>query len=98
MSDGEFAGKVVLVTGAASGLGRAASIRFASEGGRVCLVDINADGLAETARRIEEAGGECASMAGDLGNPAVDADRALLEAAGVQASWQLTPELMADAA
>ena len=71
MSDGEFAGKVVLVTGAASGLGRAASIRFASEGGRVCLVDINADGLAETARRIEEAGGECASMAGDLGNPAV---------------------------
>ncbi|WP_230280525.1 MULTISPECIES: SDR family NAD(P)-dependent oxidoreductase [Croceicoccus] len=71
MSAGEFAGKVVLVTGAASGLGRAASIRFASEGGRLCLVDINADGLAETARRIEEAGGECASMAGDLGDPAV---------------------------
>jgi meso-butanediol dehydrogenase / (S,S)-butanediol dehydrogenase / diacetyl reductase len=70
MSAGEFAGKVILVTGAASGLGRAASLRFAGEGGRLCLVDINADGLAETARRIEAAGGECVSMAGDLGDPA----------------------------
>ena len=52
MSKGEFDGKVVLVTGAASGLGRASSIRFATEGAKLCLVDLNADGLAETARRI----------------------------------------------
>ena len=70
MSMGEFAGKVVLVTGAASGLGRAASIRFAAEGAKLCLVDLNADGIAETARQIGEAGGQSTAFAGDLGDPA----------------------------
>lgn len=70
MSKGEFAGKVVLVTGAASGLGRAASLRFAAEGARLCLVDLNQDGLTETARRIAEAGGASVVYAGDLGDPA----------------------------
>ena len=45
MKKGEFDGKVVLITGAASGLGRAASVRFAREGARVCLADINSAGL-----------------------------------------------------
>jgi meso-butanediol dehydrogenase/(S,S)-butanediol dehydrogenase/diacetyl reductase len=58
MSKGEFAGKTVLVTGAASGLGRAASLRFAAEGAKLCLVDLNGDGVAETAASITEAGGE----------------------------------------
>lgn len=71
MNGGEFEGKVVLVTGAASGLGRAASLRFAAEGARLCLVDLNADGLSDTARRISEAGGESVVYAGDLGDPAV---------------------------
>jgi meso-butanediol dehydrogenase / (S,S)-butanediol dehydrogenase / diacetyl reductase len=70
MKKGEFAGKVVLVTGAASGLGRAASIRFSAEGAKLCLVDLNSEGLAETARRIRETGGETASFSGDLGDPA----------------------------
>lgn len=70
MTKGEFDGKVVLVTGAASGLGRAASVRFAAEGARLCLVDLNGAGLAETARRIAETGGESVSFAGDLGNAA----------------------------
>lgn len=70
MSNGEFRGKVVLVTGAASGLGRSASIRFAAEGARVCLVDLNHDGLIETSRRIAEAGGESVTYAGDLGDAA----------------------------
>lgn len=69
MSEGEFTGKVILVTGAASGLGRAASLGFALEGGSLCLVDLNAEGLEETTRRIEEAGGICTSLAGDLGKP-----------------------------
>lgn len=67
MTKREFDGKVVLVTGAASGLGRAASVRFAAEGARLCLADLNADGLADTARRIAAAGGESVSFAGDLG-------------------------------
>ena len=70
MNKGEFAGKVVLVTGAASGLGRAASMRFAAEGAKLCLVDLNSDGLAETAAGITEAGGEAVIHSADLGDPA----------------------------
>jgi meso-butanediol dehydrogenase/(S,S)-butanediol dehydrogenase/diacetyl reductase len=69
MSKGEFAGKTVLVTGAASGLGRAASLRFAAEGAKLCLVDLNGDGVAETAASITEAGGEAVTYSGDLGDP-----------------------------
>ena len=68
MSKGEFDGKVVLVTGAASGLGRAASLRFAAEGAKLCLADLNEEGLAETARRIGDGGGESAVFAADLGD------------------------------
>ncbi|MEW9854062.1 SDR family NAD(P)-dependent oxidoreductase [Novosphingobium sp. M1R2S20] len=46
--DTNMSGKVVLVTGAASGLGRATALRFAQEGAQLCLVDADADGLAET--------------------------------------------------
>ena len=70
MNQGEFSGKVVLVTGAASGLGRAASMRFAAEGAKLCLVDLNSDGLAETAAGITEAGGEAVIHSADLGDPA----------------------------
>ena len=44
-----FAGKKTLVTGAASGIGRATAIRLASEGASVTIGDVNAAGLAETA-------------------------------------------------
>jgi meso-butanediol dehydrogenase / (S,S)-butanediol dehydrogenase / diacetyl reductase len=69
MTDSEFSGKTVLVTGAASGLGRAASLRFAAEGANLCAVDVNAEGLAETERRIVEGGGTCVSHCTDLGTP-----------------------------
>jgi meso-butanediol dehydrogenase / (S,S)-butanediol dehydrogenase / diacetyl reductase len=74
MTKGEFDGKVVLVTGAASGLGRSASVRFAKEGAQVCLVDINAAGLGETAKQITEAGGSCTQYSGDLGRPSSCSD------------------------
>lgn len=70
MSEGEFSGKSVLLTGAASGLGRAASLRFANEGARVCLVDLNRQGMQATAERILERGGECVAIDGDLADPA----------------------------
>lgn len=50
-----FAGKNVLVTGAASGIGRASAILFAREGARVTIGDINAAGLSETAAIIGDA-------------------------------------------
>ncbi|MBK8273671.1 MAG: SDR family oxidoreductase [Sphingomonadales bacterium] len=70
MSTGEFAGKVVLVTGAASGLGQAASIRFAAEGARLCLVDLNDGGLEDTAQAITDAGSSSVRFVGDLGQQA----------------------------
>lgn len=45
-------GKVALVTGAAGGLGRATALALADAGAFVCIVDMNADGLAETAGMI----------------------------------------------
>ena len=48
----DMSGKVALVTGAAGGLGRATAIALADAGAHVCLVDFNADGLAETEAMI----------------------------------------------
>ncbi len=47
-----FEGKSVLITGAASGFGRIAAMRFAAEGARLTLGDINGDGLAKVAEEI----------------------------------------------
>jgi meso-butanediol dehydrogenase / (S,S)-butanediol dehydrogenase / diacetyl reductase len=48
VSAGRYDGQAALVTGAASGIGRAVTLRLAGEGARVLAVDVNADGLAET--------------------------------------------------
>jgi NAD(P)-dependent dehydrogenase (short-subunit alcohol dehydrogenase family) len=53
MSD--FDNKVVIVTGAASGIGRAAAIGFAEQGAKVAVADINEDGVRETAAAIGDA-------------------------------------------
>ncbi len=50
-----LAGKVTIVTGAGSGIGRASAIRFAEEGARVTCVDINRDAVEATAREIGDA-------------------------------------------
>jgi len=55
---GRFDGKVALVTGAASGIGRAVCERLTSEGGRVFGMDIDSERLAETASLVKDAGGE----------------------------------------
>ncbi|MFC3630982.1 benzoate diol dehydrogenase BenD [Paracoccus angustae] len=59
---GRFAGKVLVVTGAAQGIGRAVALRAAAEGGRVLLVD-RAEFVAEAAA---EAGGGAAAFTADL--------------------------------
>jgi short-subunit dehydrogenase len=60
------AGKVVLVTGASSGIGRAASVRLAAAGATVLLVARSEDLLAEVAGEIEAAGGTAYSYRCDL--------------------------------
>ena len=50
--------RVVAVTGAASGIGRATALVFSRQGARVALLDRNAAGLADTAKRVAEAGGQ----------------------------------------
>src|SRR3954468_8565216 len=62
----EFAGKVALVTGAASGIGRAAALAFARAGASVVVADVGEDGNRETARLIEEAGGRSLAVRCDV--------------------------------
>jgi NAD(P)-dependent dehydrogenase (short-subunit alcohol dehydrogenase family) len=62
----DMTGKAALVTGAASGLGRATAIRLAKAGADVCIVDVNAGGLEETAAVIRELGREALVHATDL--------------------------------
>ncbi|HUP73052.1 MAG TPA: glucose 1-dehydrogenase [Acidimicrobiales bacterium] len=60
--------KVALITGAASGMGRAAAVEFAREGAQVAMSDVNEDALAETASLVGAAGGVCISIVGDVSN------------------------------
>ncbi len=56
-----LAGKVAIVTGAGSGMGKAISQLFAKEGAKVVLADINAQGIEEVKQAIEQAGGQAAA-------------------------------------
>lgn len=61
-----FDERVVLITGAASGIGRAAALRIASEGGTIAAMDANAEGLSETVLAIREGGGTAEAFTGDV--------------------------------
>lgn len=72
-----FDGKNILITGAASGIGRASAIRFAEEGGNVALLDVNMDGVAQTGAECQKFGGKvvtfpCDVSKQDVVNDAVD--------------------------
>lgn len=63
---GDMQGKVLLVTGAASGLGRGTAIALAKAGADVSIVDINAEGLAETEALVKAEGVQCLVQSLDL--------------------------------
>lgn len=66
MAEQAFAGKVVLVTGGAGGIGRAAALAFAREGAHVVVTDIVAGNAQETVRMIEDEGGNARFIQADV--------------------------------
>ena len=64
-----FTGKVVFVTGAASGIGRATAVAFSAEGARVAILDRAEDILGETAHAIRQACGEVLVIGCDVSEP-----------------------------
>ena len=64
-----FEGKVALVTGAASGIGRAAALAFAAEGAKVAIADRTADALDQVRIGIEAAGGAVVAIRCDTSVP-----------------------------
>lgn len=68
MKRGRFEDKLVLVTGAGSGIGRATALGFAREGAHTVLSDINEAGLEETARSVRDLGRRASTHKVDVAN------------------------------
>jgi NAD(P)-dependent dehydrogenase (short-subunit alcohol dehydrogenase family) len=67
-------GKSAVITGAGSGVGRASALRFAEEGARVIVADLQLEGAKETVRQIEAAGGTAVTVECDVSQDAQVAD------------------------
>jgi NAD(P)-dependent dehydrogenase (short-subunit alcohol dehydrogenase family) len=77
----EMQDKIVIVTGASSGIGRATALKFASQGARVALVARSGDKLAEAAQAIADAGGRAMALAADV-TDAAQVERVVRETVG----------------
>ena len=64
---GRLAGKSVIITGAGSGIGRAASLLFSKEGARLIAVDLS-DGVKETVEQVKQQGGIAEAVIADAGS------------------------------
>jgi len=67
---GKLHGKAALVTGAASGIGRASALELSREGARVACADLNGEGAESVAKEITRAGGEAIGLRLDVADPA----------------------------
>ena len=65
----DLEGRVAVVSGAASGMGKAMSLALAEHGADILLVDINADGLAGTAKEVQSLGRRAVAATCDVSNP-----------------------------
>ena len=89
-----FSGKVCIISGGGSGIGRAACERFAAEGGRVAVVDLNEKDGRETVERICASGGEALFAKADVSDAAEV--KAAIDAA--VARWNRVDVIVNDAA
>lgn len=69
LSDHNLKGKVAIITGAGSGIGRAAALRLVSEGANVCLLDIHDNDLNTVKKQIEQEGGNSIAQKCDITSP-----------------------------
>ena len=65
-----LAGKVAIVTGGGSGIGQASCVKFASEGAKVAVNDINVAGIEETLAKVKAIGGEAIAIPADVSDSA----------------------------
>lgn len=63
---GTLKGKVAIITGGASGIGRGTALRFAKAGAKVVIADVNEAGGQETAKMVKQAGGDITFVKADL--------------------------------
>jgi 3-oxoacyl-[acyl-carrier protein] reductase len=61
-----FVGKTIIITGAASGIGKAAALIFAREGANVVCADVNGDGARQTAEQVSGQGGKALALRIDV--------------------------------
>jgi NAD(P)-dependent dehydrogenase (short-subunit alcohol dehydrogenase family) len=66
MSTSLHSGQTALVTGGASGLGRAAALLLGREGARVCIADLDGPGAEKVAQEIQDSGGEAVACTADV--------------------------------
>ncbi|NTV69471.1 MAG: SDR family oxidoreductase [Azonexaceae bacterium] len=82
--DLDFAGRTVIVTGGASGIGRSIALAFAAHGAQVVIADLNGEGAEAVGAEIRAAGGSATAMCCDLADPTVPGEiiRAAADAYG----------------
>jgi NAD(P)-dependent dehydrogenase (short-subunit alcohol dehydrogenase family) len=68
-SHGRLAGKVVVITGAANGIGRTMAQAFSAEGARIAIADVDVDRARDAAREITASGGDAHSITADITQP-----------------------------